>query len=245
MGGALCGIDAGHSAALAALKVITPFLNHGGRFSFVGLESIFSRTHAACKSQTYNKTAAQVAQYAAVISSNVNMTTANFFLYDALPHYAVGNKFPANSPEYGLELTAVLEVLTREMDKVHVPLQGYWMDCPYEYSRDYPNATNPLPPNTGFHKIAAAVDLVKNMGLDVGKTFNSQAGGSESDEGFYQGTRSDFNHTTMIVPASMFDYIMIETWYPHPLQASPESKPYTTTYTALAVMNQVYKLTKI
>jgi hypothetical protein len=71
------------------------------------------------------------------------------------------------------------------MDNVGVPLAGYWMDCPFEYSRDYPNATSPLPDNAGFKKIAAAVALVKGMGLEIGKTFNSQAGGVSSDKEFY------------------------------------------------------------
>ena len=79
------------------------------------------------------------------------------------------------------------------------------------------------------------------MGLEVGKTFNSQKGGVSSDKLFYTNTLNDFNHTVAKVPggAASFDYVMVETWYYHPLQAAPETQQYTTTYTALAVMDQI------
>ena len=36
-----------------------------------------------------------------------------------------------------------------------------------------------------------------------------------------------------------FDGVMVETWYPHPAQAIPETTPYTTAYTALEVFKQI------
>merc|ERR1712070_666664 len=107
---------------------------------------------------------------------------AEFHLYDALPHYKVGN-FPANQAGYDMQLEDVLKLLRDAMAAKGVKLSGYWMDCPYEYSS---GEIAPLPSGfDGFQKIAKAVQVVKSMGLKVGKTFNSQQGGTTSDSGFF------------------------------------------------------------
>ena len=143
---------------------------------------------------------------------------AVFFLYDSLPHYTVKD-WPANSDAigFGLDLENVLTALQVAMDAEKVSLAGFWMDCPFEYSRDYPNSTSPLPMGSGFEKIAAAVTLVKSLGLQVGKTFNS---GVNSDELFYTNTLDDFGNATAVVPATAFDFILIESWFLHPLLLS-------------------------
>ena len=108
-----------------------------------------------------------------------------------------------------------------------------------EYSRDYPNASAPMPAGAGYKKIAAAVRLVKGqMGMMLGKTFNSQQGGALSDQAFYNGTLYDVAHVAAVVPALTggveLDYKMVETWYPHPAVPIPETSRYTTAYTMLA-----------
>jgi hypothetical protein len=140
-GGALCGSGSGKEKATQILKSLDPFLSKGGKLAYFALESIFSRTWAGCKTQSQDVTAEELAQLAKVVASA--LTGTKLFLYDALPHFSVGNDFPCNDPfeKYGLELGSVLTKLKKEMDKVGVPLSGYWMDCPFEYSRDYPNAT--------------------------------------------------------------------------------------------------------
>lgn len=100
-----------------------------------------------------------------------------------------------------------------------------------------------MPAGSGFQKVAAAVKLVKSLSLLVGKTFNSQAGGMVSDALFHNGTLADYEGASAVVPSAAsgghgFDFAMVETWYPHPLNATPESRPYTTAYTAREVMRR-------
>jgi hypothetical protein len=109
-GGALCGSGSGKKTAEAVLKNINTFLTKGGRLSFLALESIFSRTHAGCKGQTVDQTATEVAGFAAGLATK--LFGAKFFLYDALPHYNV-DKWPANQPQYKLDLKEVLTALAK------------------------------------------------------------------------------------------------------------------------------------
>lgn len=240
-GGAMCGSGSGKTNGRATLKTIAPYLTAHGTISTLLIESIFSRTHAGCPRQPVTTTAVEVAQFTATLATALG-PSCQFFLYDALPHYAVGSQWPANVPVYGLELGETLTALNATMAAVGVPLAGYWMDCPYEYSRDYPNATSPFPSGSGFEKIAAAVKLVKSRGLAVGKTFNSQQGGSTSDKGFFEGTLNDVAGVAKTVPLESLDYAMVETWYTHPLNAAPETQPYTTAYTALAAFKAFSEL---
>ena len=86
-----------------------------------------------------------------------------------------------------------------------------------EYSRDYPNASSPMPAGSGYKKVAAAVRVVKGLGMQIGKTFNSQQGGSTSAAGFYAGTMYDVEHVAAVVPSLTngddFDFKMVESWY--------------------------------
>ena len=249
-GGSMCGPPGtGTAAAQKLLRTAQPFLDAGGGFGHVMLESIFSRTHAACGgNQTHATTAANTADFAkGLIAGNIGGKTggkAAFFLYDALPHFAVGDAWPANTmgAKYGLELGAVLTALKAAMVAKGLVLTGHWLDSPYEYSRDYPSAAAPLPGGAGWKKVAAAVALVKGMGLAIGKTVNCGECGQVSAEAFYNGTMSDYDRTAAVVPGPLsgghaLDYLMVETWYAFPKLAIPEGLAYTTAYTALAVFS--------
>jgi len=136
-------------------------------------------------------------------------------------------------PSFGLELGATLDALRAACARAGVALAGYWMDCPYDYSAVYPNASAPLPAGAGWARVAAAAALVRGRGLEVGKTFNSQAGGAASDALFHAQTLADWGNTT--AAGAALDHGMVETWFAHPARAAPETAPYTTAYTALDV----------
>jgi len=247
-GGALCGEGAGAKQAAAALKEFAPFIAAGGALTHWLLESVYSRTQAGCRAQSLLDTSAELAAFAAGISAG-GLARANqslaIFLYDALPHYAVGDAWPPNAPShYDLELGATLRALVPAVAARGVALAGYWMDCPYEYSRDYPSASAPLPAGAGFEKIAAAVKLVKGMGLLVGKTFNSQQGGQTSAQAFFNGTMADAAGVAAALPSAAsggdgLDGMMVETWYSFPAVAVPETTKYTSAFTALAVFDKL------
>ena len=107
------------------------------------------------------------------------------------------------------------------------------MDCPYDYSAAYPNATAPRPFGDGWKRVAAAAALVRGLGLEVGKTFNSQAGGATSDALFHALTVADYGNTT--AAGVLLDHHRVETWYEFPKTAAPETLAFTTSYTALDV----------
>ena len=246
-GGALCGRGAGAKQAASALKLFAPFVAAGGTLTHWLLESIYSRTQASCRTQSLLDTTTELAAFAAAVSAGGLAragTTLTLFLYDALPHYAVGDAWPPNAPShYDLELGATLRALAPAMAAQGVVLAGYWMDCPYEYSRDYPSAAAPRPAGAGFDKIAAAVELVHGMGLLVGKTFNSQHGGQTSAHAFYNGTMADAAGVAAALPSvasggAGLDGMMVETWYAYPAAALPETTKYTSAYTALAVFDK-------
>jgi hypothetical protein len=241
-GGAMCGNGSGVERGTRDARVFEPFFAAGGRLSHWLLESVYSRSRAGCPSQSHATTTTELASYAATVHAAIRRDApVEMYLYEALPHFRVGAAWPANVPSYGLELGATLAALKPAMAAKGVPLAGYWADCPYEYSRDYPNASAPMPAGSGFRKLAAAVALVHAAGLKVAKTLNSQAGGQASDEAFYDGTMADWDATAAAVPAGSagWDALMVETWYPHPADAIPERGAYTTAYTALAVFQKV------
>jgi len=234
-GGALCGKGSGAERARSVVAGLRIFLDAGGSFRLVALESIFSRTHASCASQSQEQTASEIAAFAAGLLSGGlggSRGAPSFYLYDALPHMTVG-AFPRNDPKYDLDLGTLLTTLQAAMRAKHVRLEGYLMDCPYEFSSDpFPNASAPMPAGSGYRKIAAAAELVRNLGLRVGKTFNSQSGGQTSDTLFYHNTLKDVKNT--LEAGVSLDVAMVESWYAHPLKALPEDAAYTTTFTAKA-----------
>ena len=80
-GGALCGAGSGAVAAQHQLQNnLHDFLQAGGTLSHVMLESVFSRTTAACglgptPNQTHAQTAAELAGYAATLKKEVPVET--------------------------------------------------------------------------------------------------------------------------------------------------------------------------
>ena len=153
------------------MKRIAPFLSAGGRLAFVALESIFSRTRVECSLQTVNETARQAALFAQGWAQGLDAAgqgePPEFFLYDTPAHMTVGT-WPPNVPKYELDLGNILQLLLGAF-RADPPLRltGFWMDLPYEYSRDYPNATQPFPAGSGFERVAAAVELARSLGLKV------------------------------------------------------------------------------
>ena len=176
--------DKGLAVSLA-LYLPTYFAS-GGKVRFWQLASSFSRTFVDCPNQTFAITVDEAAQYAAAVQKA--LPGAALFLYDALPHYAVGTKWPP-SKDMRLELGSALSQLQKAMAAKGVKLHGYWADCPFEYSSQYPFGD-------GYKKIAAAAGLVSSMGLKFGKTFNAAQAGQTSSEAFYTQTLEVRHHAS-------------------------------------------------
>ncbi len=95
----------------------------------------------------------------------------------------------------------------------------------------------PMPKGSRFWKIAAAVRLAKGVGMQVGKTFDSRAGGETSAESFYTRTLAG---VAVVIPSltngSDLDYKMVETWYPN--QAASETTSCTAVHTTLSAFEK-------
>eukprot|EP01048_Picozoa_sp_COSAG05_P013117 COSAG05_NODE_1366_length_5062_cov_15.988762_3_plen_389_part_00 len=209
-GGALCS-GSGSERGAAAVQNIEPFLSAGGRLAFVALESIFSRTQAGCREQPVAETARQAAAFAQSWTQGLTaagqLTPPELFLYDTPAHMTVG-QWPPNTPTYHLDLGKILQLLQAAFKaEGGIELTGYWMDLPYELSRDFPNSTAPLPAGSGFKKIVTAAEIVRSFGLKVGKTYNSVQGGQTSNRLFYENTLKDWSAVKQ-AGASM-DYAMV------------------------------------
>ena len=130
-GGALCGVGTGEASARQHLAALEPFTADGGLLSRWLLESVFSRTAAGCPHQSEAVTAGELAAYAATVAAGLHPSPPHFWLYDALPHYAVGRAWPKNADAgavYTMELGATLRALKAAMGKRGVALRGYWAD---------------------------------------------------------------------------------------------------------------------
>lgn len=209
------------------------FIENGGEFKFIALESVFSRTSKAarpggdCEGQSLETTAKETALFAKAIAQR--WPNAVFILYDALPHFHVGD-FPASNTKFDMELIDAIKLLRKAMTTQGLDLAGYWMDSPYEASLLIPH---------GWDKIAEAVRQVKAEHLQVGKTFNSGDGGKESNQKFYTQTMADFHRTIEKAPISSFDFAMVETWFHFPDSTLPETEPWTTAYTTREVFREI------
>merc|ERR1712216_465646 len=112
-----------------------------------------------CPAQSMETTANETALFAKAIAEK--WPNAIFFLYDALPHFHVGD-FPSSNPNFDMELIDAIKLLREAMTAQGLTLTGYWMDSPYEASMKI---------HHGWDKIAEAVRQVKAEQLQVGKTF--------------------------------------------------------------------------
>merc|ERR1719397_337952 len=158
----------GEALAQKTLAVIDPFLQAGGTIHFWGLESVFSRTRGGCTNFTLNDTIRELSEYAGTVAAALPST--ELYLYDALPHYSIGSAWPPNTPlkpgQWAMDLPVILSLLVPAMTARGAKLMGYWADCPYEYSINYPD-------DKGYQRLAAAVSAVKAANLKFGKTFNT------------------------------------------------------------------------
>ena len=239
-GSGFCGAGSGAESAQRDLGRLSGYFAAGGKVRFWHMASSFSRTHVGCANQTLAVTVHEAAAYAAAVQAALG-PAASLFLYDALPHFAVGEKWPQNPggprAQFGLELGSVLQQLREAMAAKGVVLHGYWADCPFEYSDEYPFGD-------GYKKVAAAAGLVSSMGIKFGKTFNAAAAGNISSEAYYRATLEDFARTSAEVPSAAsgegtLSYVMVASWYRYPTYTAPEDTLYTETNTARAIFQQI------
>ena len=122
-GGSMCGAPA--AAAAAVLQKFGPFLAAGGVLAQYALESIFSRSVAACPEATLAQLANHTAAYARAIHDGMLRAGApapEFGLIDAVPHFWVNTtrkSYPPNpafrARYHDWSLPAVIDALSAAM----------------------------------------------------------------------------------------------------------------------------------
>ncbi|MFQ6099265.1 MAG: hypothetical protein ACE5O2_16155 [Armatimonadota bacterium] len=116
--------------------------------------------------------------------------------------------------------------LTREAD---VPIKGLTCDNPYEYAVGEHRSVMLGDPREvdWLGRIRDLEKYVEGEGLEFNLICNSEAGGQESAQAFYERTLR-YLDTYLAAGGTPKRYI-IQTWYPHPREVLPETEPHTMT----------------
>jgi hypothetical protein len=134
-----------------------------------------------------------------------------------------------------------------------VPFDGVTVDYPYEYATgeqphkpwlDYADQAQPT-----VERDPHAVDwwarlfdlegVVRGRGLEFNIILNSQAGGLTSGEAFGEKTLEYLDE--YLNRGGQAERIIIQSWYPHPEKASPETEPGTMTHVTREVLRRVHQ----
>jgi len=132
-------------------------------------------------------------------------------------------------------ITTIIE-MTKEAG---VPITGLTCDNPYEYAIGVrKSATLEDPTEVDWlARVRDLEELVEGEGLEFNLICNSEAGGQESAQAFYERTL-EFLDTYMEAEGTPRRYV-IQSWYPHPKKLVPETEDYTLTALVKAVIERL------
>ncbi len=166
-----------------------------------------------------------------------------FFLLSNFPNYGCKDgpsytRIGGNFQGWG-DYQKVLETVARKTRKAGIPIRGITIDFPYDYAMAEVRHKNFGDPSKidWFSRIRELEIYAKGLGLEVNIIFNSQHGGKTSNKAFCEETTRYIN-TYRKFGGRPKRYI-IETWYKHPNKVSPETEPYTMTWMAKQVIQNV------
>ena len=119
------------------------------------------------------------------------------------------------------------------------PLSGVTIDNPYDYligEHFSVNLQNPKSVNW-LARVRAYEDRARAEKLDVNLIVNSERGGQQSDEAFCRETLQMVE--AYLAAGGRPTRWLVQTWYPHPKQMTPESAPCSMTALAKAIIEKV------
>jgi len=166
-----------------------------------------------------------------------------FFVLTNFPNwgYKGGVSYHARGPkrnDWG-DYFDVLQTILRKTQAGKISLLGVTVDNPYDYATGQ-RVSVKIPDPSKINWIARIRDLeeyVEGRGLQFNLIFNSERGGKESAERFYEETLK-FIEVYQAAGGSPKRYI-IQSWYPHPKKVLPETEPYTMTALVKEVIKRI------
>ena len=217
-----CDSLAGERHAQGELVQLLRWYSRGGPIDFITMDSpINTMIAGGDPNGTCNWSVQRAANEMVDYMKEIRrvLPAVRFALVEPIPWYRVGSlpNYPGNN--YG-DLLMTLDTVLAVVSSRGETLEIFHSDSPYEYSDD--------PPTQGWKKIKAVEEFLHSKGLRHGRIHNSQLGGFQSDQMFYERTLASWYRykDTGGDP----DEIEVWSWYDHPSRNVPESQPYTFTY---------------
>jgi hypothetical protein len=140
--------------------------------------------------------------------------------------------------DYG-DYDQVVRVVLGKLKAAGVTLDGVTVDNPYGYLTGTHRSVNLTDPTSvdWLGRVRSYEDFARENGLTFNLIVNSERGGQESDELFYQETLQmvDVYLRAGGKPTRWF----VQSWYPYPKQMTPESAPHSMTALVSAVIQRV------
>lgn len=218
-----CDSLAGERHAQLELLQMQRWLSRGGAIDFITMDSpintmIMNGDPNGTCNWTVLRAAHEIVDYMKAVRQSVPNVT--FALVEPVPWYRVGTYPNHTGNNYGdllKTLDTVFSVVALRGERIDI----FHSDSPYEYSE---NAQT-----QGWLKIKAVEDYLHARGIRHGRISNSQEGGFQSDQLFYERTLASFDAYKAI--GGKPDEIEVWCWYDHPAKNFPESEQYTFSYT--------------
>lgn len=208
-------------ASLASIEIakMNKLAAVGGQIRHLSMDSPFG--HALATSIPGNcgysaeRTAGEVAAYMRAVL--LRFPSVEIGLIEPVSWYTVGAHPNNSGPPYE-DLPRVLSILLDTLAAHGLSLGFVTADAPYDYDQALPG---------GWAKLKAWQDTVHAHGLRFGLIYNSDAAGRASDQQFYDETLAALEafHDAGGNP----DFLLVESWYPHPTLPVPESQAGTLT----------------
>lgn len=217
-----CDSLAGERQAQLELSQLYRWYSRGGAIDIITMDSpintmiINGDPNGTCN-WTVSRAANEMVDYMKAVRQA--LPNVSFALVEPVPWYSVGS-FPAHAGNNYGDLLKTLDTVFTVVAQRGERLDIFHSDSPYEYGE---NAFT-----QGWKKIKAVEEYLHTKGIRHGRIYNSEQGGFQSDQLFYERTLAAYDKYNAI--SGDPDEIEVWSWYDHPAKNYPESEPYTFTY---------------
>jgi len=236
----------GERSAAIELAKIDKFYAAGGKVDFLNIDGPIRRLmHPKSKRRgsfdSVEKAADELVDYLRIVRRA--HPELHFFLLTNFPNWGYRGdvSYHARGParqDYGDYDTVVKVVLTK-LEAANIPLTGVTVDNPYEYLVGSHMSVKLEDPTSvdWIARVRRYEDFARSAGLKFNLIANSEAGGRESDESFYNNTLRMVD--TYIKAGGRPDRWFIQSWYEHPVQVVPESAKFSMTALIKAAVRRI------
>jgi len=236
----------GERSAAIELAKIDKFYAVGGKVDFLNIDGPVRRLmHPKNKRRgsfdSVDKAADELVDYLNIVHSK--HPDLRFFLLTNFPNwgYRGDASYHARGParqDWG-DYDTVVKIVLNKLKSAGIQLAGVTVDNPYEYlvgSHMSVKLEDPADVNW-LARVRSYEDFARSAGLKFNLIANSEAGGKESDELFYNNTLKMID--AYIEAGGRPDRWFIQSWYEHPIQVVPESAKFSMTALLKAAIDRI------